>query len=139
MLDDVPHGPHVLIVDDDEETREMYGEAFTGGGYRVAHAVDGEHALLKIISLSPDIVVMDLAMPVLDGWEATQRIKAHARTKHIPVIALTGYATPVEIRHAYDAGADAVLVKPCTPRALLFLAGRLLGPKGPTPRQVSRR
>ncbi len=117
----------MLLVDDVEEARDMYAEFFVHAGLRVAHATDGEHALLKVLSMLPDAVVMDLAMPVLDGWEATRQIKSHAKTKHIPVIALTGHATPSELRRASAAGADAVLTKPCTPDALLAVVNRLLG------------
>ncbi len=118
--------PLVLLVDDMEETREMYAEYFVYEGFRVAHATDGEHALLKVIALMPDVVVMDLAMPVLDGWDATHQIKHHAKTKHIPVVALTGHATPRNLRRATDAGADAVLTKPCTPAALAAVVNKLL-------------
>ncbi|HEY8076423.1 MAG TPA: response regulator [Labilithrix sp.] len=121
------YAPLVLLVDDTEEAREMYAEYFVHQGFRVAQATDGEHALLKVLTLMPDLVVMDLAMPVLDGWEATHQIKAHAKTKHIPVIALTGHVTPQDLRRAGDAGADAVLGKPCTPESLLQVVKRLLG------------
>lgn len=105
----------------------MYAEYFTNAGFRVAQAVDGDHALWKVISLNPDVVVMDLAMPVLDGWEATHKIKTHPKTKHIAVVALTGHVTTKELRRAEDAGADAVLTKPCSPDALLVVVRRLLG------------
>ena len=118
--------PLILVVDDAEDTRGLYAEFFSDAGWQVAHAVDGEHALLKVVSLMPDLVVMDLAMPVLDGWEATHKIKTHVKTKHIPVIVLTGRVTRPELRRAEDAGADIVLMKPCTPEALLTVARRLV-------------
>ena len=118
--------PLVLLVDDVDDTREMYAESFEYRGWRVSQAVDGEHALWKIISLMPDIVVMDLSMPILDGWNATREIKAHPKTKHIPVIVLTGHATPTAITEAEKAGADVVLVKPCTPSTLLSILERFV-------------
>lgn len=121
---DVP--PLVLLVDDVQDTRDLYAENFTNAGFRVAQAVDGDHALLKVMSLMPDVIVMDLAMPVLDGWEATHKIKTHPKTKHIAVVTLTGHVTSAELRRAEDAGADVVLTKPCTPDALLVVVRRLL-------------
>jgi two-component system, cell cycle response regulator DivK len=119
--------PLVLLVDDLQEAREMYAATLTSAGMRVAEATDGEHALLKVISVMPDVIVMDLAMPVLDGWEATHQLKTHPRTRHIAVVALTGHVTPRALERAEDAGADVVLAKPCTPDTLLFFIERLLG------------
>jgi CheY-like chemotaxis protein len=113
-------------VDDAAEAREMYGLYLVHVGLRVEHAGDGDHALWKVVWLKPDLVVMDLAMPVLDGWEATYEMKTHARTKHIPVIALTGRVLPDDLQRAHDAGADAVLTKPCTPEALFVVVRQLL-------------
>jgi CheY-like chemotaxis protein len=118
--------PVVLVVDDHEDMRELYAECFRRAGFRVECAVDGEHALFKVLNLVPDLVVMDLAMPVLDGWEATRTIKTHARTKHIPVLVLTARSEHDELHRADEAGADAVLVKPCEPDALLDVAHDLL-------------
>lgn len=118
--------PLVLVVDDVEDTRELYAEYFRMAGLRVECAVDGEHALLKVLSLVPDLVVMDLAMPVVDGWNATRTIKTHARTSHIPVIVLTARSGQEDLRLADEAGADAVLVKPCAREALLAIACGLL-------------
>lgn len=110
--------PLVLVVDDSEDNRVLYATYLEHLEMRVEHAVDGEHALFKIMQFSPDIVIMDLAMPVLDGWEAIAQMKAHPRMQQIPVIALTGHATEESIERARAAGADAVLTKPCTPQAL---------------------
>ncbi len=118
--------PLVLIVDDHEDTRVLYGEFFLHSGYRVDYAIDGEDALAKVSALAPDLVVMDLAMPVVDGWEATLRLKAHAKTADIPVIVLTGHVTGDNLQRAEDAGADAVLTKPCLPQILLDLVKQFL-------------
>lgn len=118
--------PLVLLVDDSEETRAMYADYLVHFGVRVEHAVDGDHALWKVVSLKPNVVVMDLAMPVLDGWEATHRMKTHPKTKHIPVIALTGHVTRRELRRAQDAARTSCSAKPCLPEALLAAVRRLL-------------
>lgn len=126
ILKAVEPAPSILIVDDAEENRVLYGEYLSVHGLHVGHAVDGEHAVLKVVRLRPDLIVMDLAMPVLDGWEATRWIKAHPKTRHIPVIAVTGRALEQDLRRAYAAGADAVLVKPCPPEVLLESIRELL-------------
>jgi CheY-like chemotaxis protein len=93
---------------------------------RVAHAADGDHALFKILAALPDLVVMDLAMPVLDGWETTRSIKLHPRTRHTPIIVLTGQVSRDSLHRARDVGADTILTKPCLPEALLSAAEKLL-------------
>jgi two-component system, cell cycle response regulator DivK len=123
---DTALAPLVLIVDDSEDTRDLYAEFLVHSGLRVAQAVDGDHGLWKVVSFMPAVVVMDLSMPVIDGWEATKHIKTHPKTKHIPVIALTGHVSAENVRRAEEAGADAVLTKPCAPDALLVVVRRLL-------------
>jgi two-component system, cell cycle response regulator DivK len=118
--------PLVMLVDDLHDARDMYATHLRSAGFRVVEATDGEHALLKVIALMPDVVVMDLAMPVLDGWEATHRLKTHPRTRHIAIVALTGHDTPRDLRRAEHAGADVVLLKPCAPDALEVVIDRLL-------------
>ena len=118
--------PLVLIVDDVRDIRELYAEYFIHSGLRVALAVDGDHALWKVVLLKPDVVVIDLAMPVMDGAQAIEQIKTRPKTKHIPVVALTGHVSPENLVRARDAGADVVLMKPCTPEDLLAVVQRLL-------------
>jgi two-component system cell cycle response regulator DivK len=117
---------HVLVVDDVEDNREIYTEYLAHHGFHVEQAIHGEEALRKIAATHPDVIVMDLAMPVLDGWEATQRIKTDDATKHIVVIALTGHVYGDNLRRAHEVGADAVLTKPCTPETLLDLIRQLV-------------
>ena len=121
--------PLVLLVDDHQDARDLYSGCLAQAGLRVAEAVDGEHALLKVMALVPDVVVMDLAMPVLDGWEATRKIKTNPKTAHIAVIVLTGQVTPDGLKNAEGVGADVVLVKPCTPDALLAVIDGVLDRK----------
>ena len=89
-----PDAPLVLVVDDFEDNRAMYVEYLQFQGLRVAEAVNGEEAVERAIALLPAVIIMDLSLPVMDGWEATRRIKGDPRTKHIKVVALTGHAEP---------------------------------------------
>jgi two-component system cell cycle response regulator DivK len=109
----------VLVVDDFEDNRAMYVEYLQFQGFAVVEAVNGEEAVSKTMDLLPSVIVMDLSLPVMDGWEATRRIKANARTKHIRVIALTGHAEPAHAKKALEAGCDDFVAKPCLPENLL--------------------
>ena len=82
----------MLLVDDYPDAREMYGEYLRFSGFDVVQASNGMEALQQAIETSPDIVLMDLSLPVMDGWEATRRLKADARTAAIPVVAVTGHS-----------------------------------------------
>jgi CheY-like chemotaxis protein len=96
-------------------------------GYDVVEASNGYEALERATELVPDIILMDLALPRMDGWEATRRLKADARTRHIPVVALTGHALAGHADSAQKAGCDAFVTKPCLPDALVAEIKRLLG------------
>jgi two-component system, cell cycle response regulator DivK len=111
-------GPLILVVDDFEDNREMYTQFLRFNGYRVAEAVDGLDALTKAAALRPDLIVMDLSLPRLDGWEATRRLKKDPVTRHIPVVALTGHALAGHEEGARDAGCDSFVTKPCIPADL---------------------
>jgi two-component system, cell cycle response regulator DivK len=119
--------PLVLVVDDFLDAREMYAEYFLFSGFRVAEAANGAEALAKAIELSPQVILMDLSMPGMDGWEATRRLKSDTRTKDIPVIALTGHALTGFQESAKLAGCDAFVTKPCLPDTLVAEVRRLLG------------
>jgi len=119
----------VLVVEDYEDAREMYSAYLQFSGYRVAEATNGLEAIEKTLELLPDIILMDLALPKMDGWEATRRLKTDERTKHIPIVALTGHALAGYAEGARQAGCDAFVTKPCLPDALVeeierMLAGR---------------
>ena len=113
--------PLVLVVDDFADNRELYAATLSDAGYQVEQAENGQEALDFIGRRRPAIVVMDLSMPILDGWEATRRIKADPETSDIVVVAVTGHATNFGLQRAKEAGADAVLTKPCLPEDLLAL------------------
>lgn len=114
-----PAAPLILVVDDFLDNRQMYAEYLLFSGLRVEEAEDGHEALAKAFSMLPDLIVMDLSLPGIDGWEATRRLKADPRTKGIPVIALTGHALAGHSKGATDAGCDAFITKPCLPERLL--------------------
>jgi len=118
--------PLVLVVDDSEDNREVYSQYLRLSGFRVEMAVDGVEAVEKAASFMPDVIVMDLAMPKLDGWEATRRIKAAPGTSRIPVIALTGNADSESKRRTQEAGCSGYLTKPCLPDVLVSEIRRLL-------------
>ncbi|APR74819.1 Chemotaxis protein CheV [Minicystis rosea] len=111
--------PLVLVVDDFEDNREMFAEYLELSGFQVAQAGTGRDAVTCALALVPDVVLMDLSLPELDGWEATRILKSDPRTSHVPVIALTGHTLAEHSREAKDAGCDAFLTKPCLPEALV--------------------
>lgn len=121
----------VLVVEDYPDAREMYAAYLQFSGYRVAEATDGVQAIEKTLELMPDIILMDLALPKMDGWEATRWLKSDARTRHIPIVALTGHALPLHAQAAREAGCDGFVTKPCLPDALVAEIQRMLadGPR----------
>jgi two-component system, cell cycle response regulator DivK len=118
--------PLVLVVEDYQDAREMYAAYLQFSGFTVAEATNGFEAVEKAVELMPDIVLMDLALPRMDGWEATRRLKGDPRTRHIPIVALTGHALAGHAEGARLAGCDAFVTKPCLPDALVAEIKRLL-------------
>jgi two-component system, cell cycle response regulator DivK len=124
-------GTRVLIVDDMADNRELYASAFAEAGFEVDRAENGFEALAKMDKTSFDVVIMDLAMPDLDGWEATRRIKDSVPS-NVLVVVVTGHATALGLERARDAGADYVCTKPCLSADLVSLVKRALE-KTPAP------
>ena len=120
-------GPLILVVDDYEDAREMYAEYLRFCGFRVAEARNGNEALEQAFSLMPDLILMDLSLPGMDGWEATRQLKADPRTARIPVVALTGHALAGASEGAKRAGCDSFVTKPCLPDDLVVEVRRMLG------------
>ena len=116
----------VLLVDDSEDNREVYEQYLTFAGFRVEVAVDGVEAVEKAKQGRPDVIVMDLSLPKMDGWEATRVIKKDPDTSAIPVIALTGHAVAESKRKALEAGCSGYLTKPCLPDVLVSEIRRLV-------------
>jgi CheY-like chemotaxis protein len=118
----------VLVVEDYPDAREMYAAYLQFSGFDVAEATNGLEAIEMAETLMPDIILMDLALPRMDGWEATRRLKGSDRTRHIPIVALTGHALAGHAEGARQAGCDAFVTKPCLPDALVTEIRRLLEP-----------
>ena len=120
------NAPLILVVDDYQDAREMYAEYLQFSGFRVAEARNGNEAVTQAFSLRPDLILMDLSLPGMDGWEATRLLKADDRTKHIPVVALTGHALAGASEGAKRAGCDSFVTKPCLPDDLVVEVRRML-------------
>lgn len=118
--------PLILIVEDQTELRQLYAQQLTISGFDVIEAGNGEDAVASTAARMPDVVLMDLSLPVVDGWEATRRLKSDARTAHIPVVALTAHDGSGELQRATNAGCDWLVPKPCPPDALLTEVRRVL-------------
>jgi CheY-like chemotaxis protein len=109
----------VLLVEDDLDGRRMYADWLSEAGFRVDQAHNGLQALERAFDSRPDVVVTDLNIPGIDGFELTRRLKRDARTRDVPVLAVTGYAAfASDPERARRAGCDAVLSKPCSPEDL---------------------
>jgi len=120
--------PHILLVEDNELNRDMLSRRLERKGYRVSLAVDGLQAVQRALDARPDVVLMDLSLPGIDGWEATRRIKAAAATRSVPVIALTAHAMSGDRERALDAGCDDFDTKPVDlPRLLGKIEALLAG------------
>src|SRR4051812_45923730 len=113
-----PAKKRVLVVNDFDDAREMYAEYLEFAGFQVETARNGQEAVEKAQEASPDIILMDLSLPVMDGWEATRLIKQDDRTRDIPVMALSGHVLAGSENHAKEAGADEFVAKPCLPQDL---------------------
>ena len=129
----------ILIVDDYEDNRDMYSQYLQFTGLRVAEAANGKEALAKTAELMPDLIVMDLSLPGVDGWQATRIIKQDPKTRDILVLALTGHALEGASEGAREAGCDAFLTKPCLPEDLHREIQRMLRAADERPKAKTRR
>jgi len=118
--------PLILLVEDQSELRRMYAQQLELSGFDVIEAGNGEDAVTRTAADSPDVVLMDLSLPVLDGWEATRRLKTDERTAHIPIVALTAHDESGDLQRATRAGCDWFVPKPCPPDALIVEIQRVL-------------
>ena len=104
--------PKILLVEDNEMNRDMLSRRLIRSGYEVILAVDGAEGVAMAASAAPDLVLMDMSLPVVDGWEATRRLKADPATRGLPVIALTAHAMAGDEKKAREAGCDDFDTKP---------------------------
>ncbi len=119
--------PRILLVEDNEMNRDMLSRRLERRGYEVMIAVDGQRGVAMAQSEAPDLILMDMSLPVIDGWEATRTLKMAPETKHIPVIALTAHAMSTDRDKAIEAGCDDYDTKPIELSRLLVKMEELLG------------
>jgi CheY-like chemotaxis protein len=122
----------ILLVEDNEDNRIIYATALRYAGYEVFEAITGIEGVQQARSHHPDLVLMDISVPELDGWEATAILKADPATKHIPIIAVTAHALPGDEERSLEAGCDGYLAKPIPPAALIAEIDRRFGRTTPS-------
>jgi two-component system cell cycle response regulator DivK len=109
----------VLVIEDYDDNRRIIREVLTSAGFEVIEAVTGEAGVASALQCQPDLILMDIQLPELDGYEATRQIKAHAELRDVPIIAVTSYALSGDDERARAAGCAAYVTKPFSPRQLL--------------------
>jgi two-component system alkaline phosphatase synthesis response regulator PhoP len=119
-------GEKVLVVDDNPQIIELLDDHFSRGGYHVIHASNGHEALAKVYQERPDLVLLDIMMPLLDGYEICRTLKNNQETKHIPVIFITARGEAAHIERGFELKADGYVVKPFDPQELSDFAARIL-------------
>ena len=117
----------VLLVEDDEDTRMVYATMLEHHGYRVVETANGETAVDLARDTRPDLILLDISIPGIDGWEAAKRIRRHGNTAATPLVAVTAHALPSDRRRAEALGFAAYLTKPCEPRRLLEAVREIIG------------
>ncbi len=120
----------ILVIEDQEDNRAILRDLLSAAGYGLIEAVNGADGLTKARAERPDLILMDIQMPVIDGYEATRRIKADANLSAIPIIAVTSYALSGDEAKARAAGCDAYVAKPFSPRQLLGVVKGFLDKTG---------
>jgi two-component system, cell cycle response regulator DivK len=125
--------PRILLVEDNEMNRDMLSRRLARKEYEVLVAVDGKEGVVMAGSVAPDLILMDMSLPVMDGWEATRQLKASPETKAIPIIALTAHAMSGDREKAIEAGCDDYDTKPIELPRLLAKMEDLLGEKKAAP------
>jgi len=122
----------VLLVEDNEDNRIIYATALRYAGYEVLEAITGTEGVALARTHLPDLILMDISIPEIDGWEATAILKADPSTQHIPIVAVTAHALPGDRQRSVDAGCDGYLAKPITPAVLIADVDRRLGRTTPS-------
>ena len=120
-------GKTVLLVEDNEDNRIVYSTILQHFGYVVMEALNGEEGIAKARNERPDLILMDISIPVIDGWEATQVLKRDPETRGIPIIALTAHALASDREKAMEVGCDSYLAKPCEPKAVVSEVEKFIG------------
>jgi two-component system, cell cycle response regulator DivK len=116
----------VLLVEDNPHNRKIFSGMLTHSGFEVVEAEDGQQALDAVAKALPDVILMDLSIPAIDGWEVTRRLKADARSQPVPIIALTAHAMRGDEERARAAGCDHYLAKPISPKKVVEEVRKIL-------------
>ena len=124
----VPLQKTILIIEDHENNREIYSTMLRHVGYACIEAADAETGIALALERLPDLILLDIGLPRMDGWAACERLKSDPATMHIPVLALTAHAFPAERERGLEVGFDEYIAKPTTPREVEKIVGRYLGP-----------
>jgi len=119
--------PTILLVEDFDDARELYATCLRSSGYHVIEAATGTDAVALARSASPHLILMDMLLPGMDGWQATTMLKSDPQVKHVPIVALTAHALSDERERIARIGCDAFLAKPCLPPDLIRTVDRILG------------
>jgi two-component system, cell cycle response regulator DivK len=117
----------ILVIEDTEDNRRILRDMLTAAGYELVEATDGEAGVTMAAEHRPDLILMDIQLPRIDGYEATRRIKSDAALRHIPIVAVTSYALSGDEEKARAAGCDGYIAKPFSPRQLLGKVRELIG------------
>ena len=120
----------ILLVEDNEDNRIVYRLTLVHFGYEVIEAEDGETGIRLATEILPDLILMDVSIPGIDGWDATRILKADSRTAHLPIVALTAHALTRDRDRAQEVGCDGYLAKPIEPRRVVEEIERLLNAGG---------
>jgi two-component system cell cycle response regulator DivK len=116
----------ILVIEDTEDNRQILRDLLNNAGFEVIEATDGAAGVEAAGRVGPDLILMDIQLPVIDGYEATRRIKADPALRHIPIIAVTSYALSGDEAKTRDAGCDGYIAKPFSPRALLAMVRQFI-------------
>ena len=116
----------ILVIEDTEDNRRILRDLLTNAGFQVLEATDGERGVAAAAEHRPDLILMDIQLPVVDGYEATRRIKSDSNLRSIPIIAVTSYALSGDEAKARSAGCDGYIAKPFSPRQILAMARSFL-------------
>ena len=117
----------ILVIEDTEDNRRILRDLLSASGYEVIEATDGATGVAMALDHRPDLILMDIQIPVLDGYEAARRIKAAPSTRHIPIVAVTSYALVGDEPKTREAGCDGYVAKPFSPRQLLGKVREFIG------------
>jgi len=116
----------ILVIEDTEDNRRILRDLLTDAGFELLEASDGEQGIAMATEHRPDLILMDIQLPLVDGYEATRRIKANPDLRHIPIVAVTSYALSGDEAKALAAGCDGYVAKPFSPRQILAKVRQLL-------------